>query len=1211
MESGPSTGLVQGDVSSSAHDRGVDTGGSLVPSANKSKTKNNNPATLPDIESNQTGPDGGAELVHSASGHALGKIEHAIPLFKLEIMGLSTMYGMLALMWILGLFNLVVQIILLVVFSPATNSLVGVYSSLFEAMFAIEGILRTVAATLLLLLVIAYPQRIILHLKRTYRPHHDLWFPYWKQALIILILLFMFISPSYSLYEAIVFWIDFQKRDNIVDIHDDSGTSTTTIPLGVLSLLFSFSDTVVDYNTVTSMIVLAMLFLFFGGVYHFLFRSAKASMASTLNLYRVKKVLKPLQPGDDDEDADEDADDDYHEEKGSDAHRSERKGLLFGWGRGRRSSQTRRRDSDASEVVEEEDDEEEEVRENRRMVTSPAYKAHYEALEAQTFMLRKYRKLVSRIQRAIISYKRLTGEIPIWFQFMSVAYLVLLLGFSLPLGMNPSTVPLVSVVTAIRICSMNVTDLLARNTTSYTNVTIPVEGGGQRVINATVHLSVISTIERDELGICSPSQTDRTFFLRTIAIVTWALVELVLFYMIHRLEKKTRLYLLETQYEQTRREILGFHFFRNIARVSWTVVLIGALLASIINPIEIYYVAGGFLQFNNATDEFNVSVIVDPMFQAGVGIGTMGFGNFYSMVVLWIGLLAFAYLPYDSLGVKGWFVGESRLSSGTDKALMASLQRDDYLLLVAKEKEVAQLLEIRKAEAVALAAKEAENNASRQHHRRLQKPKKPPSAPSSSTSLLLFAIRGPDETGADLPKLVQQVGSNVFVLETEILLFHFMHLSYVMAGKRLDASQGIKVTLTEEEKRALLEDSRFALSDHIVDAETDTHVMVFDGPDRVVVAFRGSVSLTNWQTDMNSSEVVCEYVKDVPPDLRDVPPGMAQRAKTMSALPPKVHGGFVKAYDSVRNRLRTLCESLLKDSNKVLFVTGHSLGGGLAVLCAADLAVQLRLPHGRVAATTWGAPKVGTFSFMTRFNRVVRSARRFCMADDLITRLPMDPALKGLTLKGWWHCGTEILLSQGGNMLIRPTPLERFMFSSTVGSPQAHLRMTYATALMLWVVRSHPDYQPDWWIGVVTLFYKKSRHRLKSVPKNLRERLLESVLRSGVTYVYGNRRVRDMTADTSVVTDTTHVKSEALIVEMLGLLRMGKKREFKSRILELAWVFEDEEAMMTRKQSKEDEEKRTETVAGVELEVEDEKDDEKQAVQTAVELAATSNPEVS
>lgn len=591
--------------------------------------------------------------------------------------------------------------------------------------------------------------------------------------------------------------------------------------------------------------------------------------------------------------------------------------------------------------------------------------------------------------------------------------------------------------------------------------------------------------------------------------------------------------------------------------------------------------------------------------------GTVGFGSFFSMLDIWIMMIAFAYLPADSNGFIGWFrghhsSGENEGSAKTKKDslgrnerdgidvegsvqrkmkeehLLQTLRRDEYLILVERERDVQKLLEIREREEQrrrgqymrnvimkshqqhssgefsnknsSSSPKKTANTQSNEQEAKISSPppnrahndqksklrqqqellmkqvrdsiqmsvKKTssstlqPRVKQESTEMAAVDVAGNlHHSSRIISPIMRQLEANVLVLQTEILLFHCMHLSYVLANKKLDHVTQTKVPLTLEEKLKLIEmPPTYQLVEHIIDAETDTHCMVFSAPDRLIIAFRGSVSLTNWQTDFNSAEIICEYANGIIPDLSDIPTGQLSRARTMVSKPSLVHRGFVRAYESVRERIKHVISPLVAE-NRVIFLTGHSLGGGLAIICAMDLSKVFHLPTNRLSLTTWGCPKVGTFSFVKRFNRVCPSAKRFVMADDIIAKLPIDPIAKNLTFNGWWHCGTEILLNEIGNLLIRPSPLERFMFRKTLGSAQAHLRMSYCSALIIWIVRSHPQFEPNWSVGVVTLFLKNANKRLKAIPKNLKQRVLDSLMKAGVTYKFGNRLVRDMMCDTA------------------------------------------------------------------------------------------------
>lgn len=106
----------------------------------------------------------------------------------------------------------------------------------------------------------------------------------------------------------------------------------------------------------------------------------------------------------------------------------------------------------------------------------------------------------------------------------------------------------------------------------------------------------------------------------------------------------------------------------------------------------------------------------------------------------------------------------------------------------------------------------------------------------------------------------------------------------------------------------------------------------------VVIAFRGSVDVKNWIYNLNTA--ITGY------------PGCSGC---------QVHLGFYNAYKGVAPLVRNVVSQLLSlHRGAKLFITGHSLGGAMAILCGLDM----KEIHGKVDLLyTFGQPRVGNQNF--------------------------------------------------------------------------------------------------------------------------------------------------------------------------------------------------------------------------------------------------------
>lgn len=105
--------------------------------------------------------------------------------------------------------------------------------------------------------------------------------------------------------------------------------------------------------------------------------------------------------------------------------------------------------------------------------------------------------------------------------------------------------------------------------------------------------------------------------------------------------------------------------------------------------------------------------------------------------------------------------------------------------------------------------------------------------------------------------------------------------------------------------------------------DTFGYVGYSEGEDRIVVAFRGTngADLENWLTNIDS---------------------WMQRNPLDETGRSSVHLGFFNAYKDISGEITEAVRSLKEEHKKAtLMITGHSLGGALALLAALDIRHQI------------------------------------------------------------------------------------------------------------------------------------------------------------------------------------------------------------------------------------------------------------------------------
>jgi triacylglycerol lipase len=159
----------------------------------------------------------------------------------------------------------------------------------------------------------------------------------------------------------------------------------------------------------------------------------------------------------------------------------------------------------------------------------------------------------------------------------------------------------------------------------------------------------------------------------------------------------------------------------------------------------------------------------------------------------------------------------------------------------------------------------------------------------------------------------------------------------------------------------------------------DVYAIAAGGTGFVVIAFRGTKDFNNWMTDLHATPVSFPWIFDRGPDVGNI------------------HAGFGHAVRDAWPKIRAALEDLVPPpdlapgtAQPTLWLTGHSLGGALAVLAGAAFSMWSDAPIRSVNGVyTFGQPRVGLYSFCGNYDHVLsQKTFRFVNNQDLVPRVP-------------------------------------------------------------------------------------------------------------------------------------------------------------------------------------------------------------------------------
>ena len=212
----------------------------------------------------------------------------------------------------------------------------------------------------------------------------------------------------------------------------------------------------------------------------------------------------------------------------------------------------------------------------------------------------------------------------------------------------------------------------------------------------------------------------------------------------------------------------------------------------------------------------------------------------------------------------------------------------------------------------------------------------------------------------------------------------------------------------------------------IATSDPDSQVRPFGDEKIVILSFRGTKTAKDWRINAKFR-------------LGDA------RGKT-------VHTGFQQAFDAVKPAISGRLDPFL-DAGYTLYVTGHSLGGALAIIATRDIGLD-----STGACYTFGQPRVARFGFAEEIKTPIY---RVINSNDLVPRVPpaylitilvwamkrLNVPLMGL-LRGRIN-RYEQYVHHGDMRYLRRTPAGDFSKLQVLSNPSVIYRtMWFISALM-------------------------------------------------------------------------------------------------------------------------------------------------------------------
>ncbi|KAL3155626.1 hypothetical protein ABBQ38_010824 [Trebouxia sp. C0009 RCD-2024] len=207
----------------------------------------------------------------------------------------------------------------------------------------------------------------------------------------------------------------------------------------------------------------------------------------------------------------------------------------------------------------------------------------------------------------------------------------------------------------------------------------------------------------------------------------------------------------------------------------------------------------------------------------------------------------------------------------------------------------------------------------------------------------------------------------------------------------------------------------------LTELQTDTRCLLAWNATRIVITFRGTASVKNAKADLQAWQVA----------------HLPARGRWWAGSCPRVHAGFLRCWQAgglntkvlehVKHLVQLFQCADVKQNLKI-YVTGHSLGGALAMLAVFDIARELHQASTvgvQLACYTFGAPRVGNPAFAKEYDELVQDSWSIINDQDLVTR-------GGKFVFMYKRLGRRVIVNAGGHMMVAPSRIEAWVQQHTI-----------------------------------------------------------------------------------------------------------------------------------------------------------------------------------